>query len=202
MNSVFFIFPSGLIFVVFKITSVSPVSLLPFSQSYHERLRQRFVTSHASSTVFPCTCPSGFHHWWKPHVAFCGSDQPPLQQKPPSKMNKRELAECLDISVDFASQHGKVDLVEMLREKRLRADPPALAPQPVPGDSMQDEMVIPEPVARPVAESSGKTMQLKVGMREPEPGSEQDYYVRVPQPGSKMSYCWFYFVRRHSDTKS
>ena len=142
---------------------------------------------------------------WKPHFVFCGGDQPPLYQKPPSKMNKRELAECLECSVDFASQHGKGDLVEMLREKRLRVDPPVLAPQAVPGHPMQDELVIPEPVAGPVAgpvaESSGKTMQLKVGMREPEPGSEQDYYVRAPQPGSKMSYCWFYFARRHSDKK-
>ena len=147
-----------------------------------------------AARFFPALAPAAFiMPGWKPHFVFCGGDQPPLYQKPPSKMNKRELAECLECSLDFASQHGKGDLVEMLREKRLRVDPPVLAPQAVPGHPMQDELVIPEPVAGPVtgpvAESSGKTMQLKVGMREPEPGSEQDYYVRAPQPGSKMSYC-------------
>ena len=67
---------------------------------------------------------------WKPHFAFCAGDQTPLYQKPLSKMNGRELANCLKCSVDFASQHANGDLVEMLREQRLRVDQLVLTPQP------------------------------------------------------------------------
>ena len=88
---------------VFKITSVSPVSLLSYSQC----LLLGFRGSGSSQVMkaarfFPALAPAVFiMPGWKPHFAFCGGDQPPLQQKPPSKMNKRELAECLECSVDL-----------------------------------------------------------------------------------------------------